>query len=34
LDPMVTKTRPLEQINAAIADLRAGLGARTVITFD
>ncbi len=34
LDPMVTRTRPLEQINAAIADLRAGVGARTVITFD
>ena len=34
LDEMVTRTRPLEQINAALDDLRVGLGARTVITFD
>jgi len=31
LDAMVTARRPLEEVNAGIADLRAGLGLRTVL---
>jgi Zn-dependent alcohol dehydrogenase len=33
LDGMVTARRPLEEINAAFADLRAGAGIRTVLAF-
>ncbi|MEZ5503234.1 MAG: zinc-binding dehydrogenase [Halioglobus sp.] len=32
LEAMVTKTRPLEEINEAFADLQAGKGIRTVLT--
>jgi Zn-dependent alcohol dehydrogenase len=33
LDGMVTARRPLDEINAAFADLRAGAGIRTVLDF-
>ena len=33
LDPMVTRTFPLDRINRAFDDLREGIGARSVITF-
>ena len=32
LDGMVTARRPLEHINEAFVDMRAGMGLRTVIT--
>ncbi len=31
LESMVTARRPLDEINAAVADLRAGVGVRTVL---
>ncbi|MBU6269557.1 MAG: Zn-dependent alcohol dehydrogenase [Sphingomonadales bacterium] len=34
LDPLVSRTRPLSEINEAIADMREGRIARTVITFE
>jgi len=34
LDEMVTKTRPLEEINEAFADMKSGSVARTVLMFD
>lgn len=34
LDEMITKTRPLEEINEAFADMKSGAVARTVIMFD
>jgi Zn-dependent alcohol dehydrogenase len=32
LESMVTARRPLDQVNEAFADMRAGVGLRTVIT--
>ena len=34
LDEMITKTRPLEEINEAFADMKSGSVARSVIMFD
>ena len=34
LDEMITKFRPLEELNEAFADMNAGVTARTVLTFD
>ena len=34
LDELISRTRPLEEIGAAMADLEGGTVARTVITFD
>ena len=34
LDEMITKTRPLEEINEAFADMKSGSVARTVLMFD
>jgi len=34
LDQMITGTYPLDRINRAFDDLRAGIGARSVITFN
>jgi S-(hydroxymethyl)glutathione dehydrogenase/alcohol dehydrogenase len=32
LEHMITARRPLEQINEAFADMKAGVGLRTVVT--